>query len=197
MNHLRLSLFSLLLLLLPRVVMAVYPEGSTGIALPSALGITIDGSRLGDADYDLSKPRSGVFPLTGKDGAISGRFVSQSTDLDDKGSHFSVVSVLLESRLTENPNDAFPLFCPTILAGLSYASLDVEDLGRNAAAGDDDATWILQFGAGVELRMSSAVTFDLRYRYLLPFERTLWLDGMPASIGIAPHNLLVGMRIDF
>jgi hypothetical protein len=45
--------------------------------------------------------------------------------------------------------------------------------------------------------MSPGVTLDLRYRYLKPFEQTLWLEGMPASIGLDSHNFLVGMRIGF
>jgi opacity protein-like surface antigen len=174
----------------PDTVMAAFPAGSTGIAVPSAQGITIDGSRLGNADYDLSKPQGGTLPLTG---TLSGRVVSQSTDLDDKGSRFSAITLMLENKFAETPDEAFPLFNPSVSAGMSYASMDVEVLGREA----DDAAWILQFGAGMEIRVSSGVTFDLRYRYLRPFERTLWLDGMPTSIGIDAHNLLVGMRIGF
>jgi opacity protein-like surface antigen len=190
MNLFRRSFFSLVLLLLPGVVMAAFPAGSTGIAVPAAQGIAIDGARLGDVDYDLSKPRGGELPLTGR---LSCSVVSQSTDLDDKGSRFSALTLMLESKSVERTDEDFPFISTCVSAGMSYASMVVAVFGRDA----DDATWILQFGAGMEIRMSSAVTFDLRYRYLKPFERTLWLDGVPESIGIDTHNFLVGMRIGF
>ncbi|NTW54613.1 MAG: porin family protein [Chlorobaculum sp.] len=193
MKQARRLLFALLLFCLPGAARAEFPSGASGIAIPSAQGITIDGSRLGDADYDLSKPRGGKLPLFGGGNGLSGRALSQSTELDDAGSRFSALTIMVAKNFTDNEDENFPIFRPAVSAGMSYASMDVEVLGADA----DDAAWILQLSAAMEIRLSPDVTLDLRYRYLKPFEETLWLEGVPESIGIEPHNLLVGVRVGF
>jgi hypothetical protein len=193
MKQTRRLFFALMFFCLPVAARAEFPSGALGIAVPSEHGITIDGSRLGDADYDLSKPRGGALPLFGADSGLSGRALSQSTKLDDAGSRFSALTVMIEKNFADGEDEEFPCFIPSVSAGMSLASMDVEVLGADA----DDAAWILQLSAAVAIRMSPGVTLDLRYRYLKPFEETLWLDGVPESIGIEPHNLLVGVRVGF
>ncbi|NTV66943.1 MAG: porin family protein [Chlorobaculum sp.] len=186
--------FALLLFCLPVAARAEFPSGALGIAVPSEHGITVDGSRLGDAEYDLSKPRGGALPLFGASSGLSGRALSQSTKLDDAGSRFSALTVMIEKTVADHRrNEDYPFLSPSVSAGMSLASMDVEVLGADA----DDAAWILQLSAGVAIRMSPGVTLDLRYRYLKPFEDTLWLEGVPESIGIEPHNLLLGVRVGF
>ena len=193
MKQTRRLFFAFMIFCLPVVARAEFPSGASGIAVPSEHGITIDGSRLGDAEYDLSKPRGGKLPLFGVQSGLSGRALSQSTELDNAGSRFSALTIMIEKNFAESADEEFPCFIPSVSAGMSYASMDVEVLGADA----DDSAWILQLGAAVAIRMSPGVTFDLRYRYLKPFEETLWLEGVPESIGIEPHNLLVGVRVGF
>jgi hypothetical protein len=186
-------LFAFMIFCLPVAARAEFPSLSSGIAVPSEHGITIDGSRLGDAEYDLSKPRGGMLPLFGAGSGLSARALSQSTRLDDAGSRFSALTIMIEKNFEESGDEEFPFFRPSVSAGMSLASMDIEVLGADA----DDAAWILQLSAALAIRMSPGVTLDLRYRYLKPFEETLWLDGVPESITIKPHNLLVGVRVGF
>lgn len=179
------------LLLIARCAFAVFPEGSTGLALPCAEGVVVDGSRLGDADYDPSRPEGGRVRFG--DGLLSCAALYQTTDLDDKGSSFSAITLMLENVTGPGLAGQTPVISPYLAAGVSYLTMAVEVLGSDAA---DDA-WVLQFGAGAGVRLTDELTLDLRYRYLSPLERTMRLHGKPAYLDLSRHNLLVGMRYAF
>ncbi len=180
-------------LLLPRSALAVFPQGSTGLALPCAEGVTIDGARLGDADYDPSHPDGGRLRLG--DSPLSLAALCQSTDLDDKGSSFSAITLSLEHVVGPDLVRLVPVpvVSPYLAVGVSYMTMAVEVLGPEA----DDTALMLQFGAGAGVRLTDALALDVRYRYLELLERTMWLHGKPARIDVSRHNLLVGMRFGF
>jgi opacity protein-like surface antigen len=189
-------LFPILAMLLfpPTSSMAALPPqgGSMGIARPYASGVKINGPWLGDADYDLSETKGGKASLNDEWRTLTGRVLYQRSRLDYQGSNFSVYTLMMEGFLEFYSRDEVVLR-PYLSAGLSYATIDVEALGRD---GDDEAL-VLQLGAGVGVQLLPAVMVDARYRYLHPFDRRLQVYGMPVGMDIAPHNLLIGMRFSF
>jgi len=163
-----------------------------GIARPYASGVKINGPRLGDADYDLSETKGGKASLNDEWRTLTGRVLYQRSRLDYQGSNFSVYTLMTEGMLDFYSRDEL-LLRPYLSAGLSYATVDAEALGRDG----DDETLILQLGAGVGLQLSPAVMVDARYRYIHPFDRRLRVYGMPFEMDVATHNLLIGMRFSF
>ncbi|HWR01487.1 MAG TPA: outer membrane beta-barrel protein [Chlorobaculum sp.] len=168
------------------------PEGFTGIVLPYAAGVKINGPYLGDADYDLSGSRGGKVSTSDEGRTLTGRVLNQSSGLDFQGSRFSVVTFMADGMLEYRSRDDL-VFRPYLSTGLSYATINMDALGRAA----DDAAMMLQFGAGVGIELSPVVTFDARYRYLHPFDRRMRVEGVPVGMDIGTHNLLFGMKISF
>lgn len=180
------------LFLLPGGAPAARQQVSTGVAVPAADGITIDGARLGDAEYDLSRPRGGRFSITGPGLGLSCRALYQKSDLDPAGSSFSAVSLLLEhtSALLAGVDHRL---ATRFEAGLSYATMRSEALGRDA----EDRMWIFQTGAALGMRISPTVMLDLRYRHLWPRSGRMRLEDKPVDVDINAQHFLVGVRAGF
>jgi opacity protein-like surface antigen len=178
----------------PLSAMAAVPQTQTliGIARPTASGLKINGSLLGDPDYDLSGTRGGKVSLSGEGSRLTARALYQKSVLDYQGSNFSVYTLLVDGMLELCACDEL-VFRPYVSTGMSYATIDFEALGRD---GDDEGL-ILQFGAGVGIQLSPAVMIDARYRYIHPFDRRLHVYEMPVEMAIGTHNLLFGMRFSF
>ncbi len=194
MNKLRAFFVAVLLFFrpLPAIAFLPQPEGFTGIVLPYAAGVKINGPYLGDPDYDLSGTRGGKVSISGEGRTLTGRVLNQSSGLDFQGSHFSVITLMADGMLEYRSRDEL-VFRPYVSTGLSYATINMDALGREA----DDTAMMLQFGAGVGIQLSPVVTIDARYRYLHPFDRRMRVEGVPVGMDIGTHNLLFGMKISF
>lgn len=182
----------LLMLCAPVSLKAAWPEKATGIAVPVAHGIAINGPRFGDADYDPSHPAQLRVHLTGNDGWLWCRALHQSTDLDDKSSTFSAVTLELENWSGQK-GSATTSIVPRFTAGVSYASVDVEMIEDDG----DHVVWIAQFSGGFGVLLTQEITFDIRYRYLVPLDETMMLDEHPLSVEFDRHNFIVGLRARF
>ncbi|TLU82149.1 MAG: porin family protein [Chlorobium sp.] len=78
---------------------------------------------------------------------------------------------------------------PFIMAGLGLA-----DVSHNFPGGNDNSSvFAWQAGAGIGIKASDKVTFDVSYRYFSPADATL--DGHKVSFG--SHNIIAGVRMDF
>jgi opacity protein-like surface antigen len=77
---------------------------------------------------------------------------------------------------------------PFVMAGLGVASASWNWPGGS----DSDSVFAWQVGAGIGIKASDKVTFDVAYRYFSTADPTL--DGYKISIG--SHNILAGLRID-
>jgi opacity protein-like surface antigen len=77
---------------------------------------------------------------------------------------------------------------PFIMAGLGYAS--VSDNWTGGSSSDGALAW--QVGAGVGIKASDKVTFDVSYRYFKTGDVTI--NG--ATLTTGSHNILAGLRID-
>jgi opacity protein-like surface antigen len=194
MKELREFLVAIMLLLLPSSSMAAFPQskGLMGIARPYDSGVKINGPYLGDEDYDISGTKGGKVSLNGDAQSITGRVLYQRSGLDCQGSNFSMYTLMVDGLLGFCLHDEI-VVRPYVSAGLNYATIDVEALGRDG----DDESLVLQLGAGVGIQLSPTVAVDARYRYLHPFDRRLRVYGMPVEMDIATHNLLIGMRFSF
>jgi hypothetical protein len=193
MRSLQSSTALLLMLCSPASLRADWQEKATGIAVPVARSLAINGPRLGDADYDPSHPKRGRLYLTGRDGWLLCRAVYQSTALDDKGSTFSVLTLVLESR-TDSKEKANRSFTPRFSAGVSYAAMDIEVLDDDDA---DHVLWIGQLSGGFGVELTQEFTLDIRYRYLVPFDTMMTLSARPFSADVDRNNFLVGLRARF
>lgn len=180
------------LFLLPGSAPAARPQVLSGIARPLADGITIDGARLGDAEYDLSRPLGGRFSMAAAGRGLSCRALYQKSDLDFAGTSFSAVSLLLEhtSALLAGVDRRLTT---RFGAGLSYATMRSEVLGRDA----DDRMWIFQTGVALAMRVSPTVMLDLRYRHLWPRSGRMRLADKPVGVDIDAQHFLVGVRAGF
>ena len=76
---------------------------------------------------------------------------------------------------------------PFIMGGLGVASVIWDMPGWS----DNDSVFAWQIGAGVGIKASDKVTFDISYRYFSTADPTL--HDMKFSIG--SHNILAGVRI--
>ncbi|NTW52598.1 MAG: porin family protein [Chlorobiaceae bacterium] len=185
---------TVMLLFRPVSSRAAFPQAdrAMGIALPYASGVKVNGSYLGDSDYDLSATRGGKVSANDEGRLLTGRVLNQRSGLDWQGSNFSVLSFMADCMLEFSTRDEL-VFRPYVSTGLSYGTIDMESLGRDS----DDTAMIMQFGAGVGIQLSPEVTLDARYRYLHPFERRMRVEGVPVDMDIGTHNLLFGMRVIF
>ncbi|NTW82033.1 MAG: porin family protein [Chlorobiaceae bacterium] len=77
---------------------------------------------------------------------------------------------------------------PFIMAGLGYAS--VSDNWTGGSSSDGAFAW--QIGAGLGIKASDKVTFDVSYRYFKTGDVTLHSD----TVTTGSHNILAGLRID-
>lgn len=83
-------------------------------------------------------------------------------------------------------------------AGWSYVELNDATVGGQSVADGDDNAFSYQFLVGLVAEVSSAVNFDLGYRYL----RTLDLEfedvqGRSVDSEYSSHTVSLGLRIDF
>jgi opacity protein-like surface antigen len=77
---------------------------------------------------------------------------------------------------------------PFIMAGLGYASVSAHYPGSDA----NDSAFAWQVGAGVGIKASDKVTFDVSYRYFKTGDVTLWGD----KVTTGSHNIIAGLRVD-
>ncbi|PLX79808.1 MAG: hypothetical protein C0616_09920 [Desulfuromonas sp.] len=92
------------------------------------------------------------------------------------------------------------IWVPYLGAGAGWAMVDLKDatVGGQAVADADDNAFCYQFMTGFVAEVSSAVNFDLGYRYM----RTLDLEfedvqGRSVDSEYSSHTVSLGLRIDF
>ncbi|NTU92670.1 MAG: outer membrane beta-barrel protein [Chlorobiaceae bacterium] len=159
---------------------------------PSGLAVQLNGSYMGDADYDVSKVMGGEFTTSGQGRTLTGRLHLQKRGLDNLGSDLSFVSLSADGTI-ELQVLHFRVI-PYVSTGISYGRIALETLGRDD---DDPSATLLQFGAGVGIPFSSGMTLEARYRYFAPVESAVKVGGTPIDMDIGKHNLLLGLRFSF
>lgn len=175
----------------PLLAATPYVGGSTGFAFFSGDKLTINGSCLGDVQYDTGAVFSGAFGRDYDGYRLGGEVAYQKNEIDNLGSGVSVFSVIanghFDYRLEQRK------ITPFLSAGLSYAQVSVDTLGDRGS----DAVLTVQLGAGVGFQVSRRVTIDAKYRYFAGVDPTIELGSRTLEMDIDNHNLLFGFRAGF
>ncbi|MGB0132191.1 outer membrane protein [Chlorobium sp.] len=175
----------------PVLAATPYVGGSKGFAFPNGEKISINGSCLGDPQYDTGAAFSGVFGKDYDGYRLGGEVAYQKNEIDNLGSDVSVFSVIangyLNCRLEQHK------VTPFLSAGLSYAKVSVDALGARGS----DGVVTLQLGAGVGFQVSSGVTIDAKYRYFAGVDPGIELGSRNIEMDIDNHNFLFGLRAGF
>lgn len=183
---------SLPLLFSPAHANAAATGSSAASASPAAVGIELNGSYVGDSEFDVSKVMGGTLTTSRNGYTLAGRVHLQKRSLDNLGSELDFVSVSADGSVEIRVMNVRVM--PYLSTGISYGRIDLETLGHDD---DDFSTTLLQLGAGFGIPCTPGVTFEARYRYFSPVEREVKVSGKPVDLDIGKHNLLVGLRFEF
>lgn len=173
-------------------LLAATPVTAHTVASPAIVGIQLNGSYMGDSDFDVSKVMDGTLTTSRNGYTLAGKVHLQKRGLDNLGSELAFVSVSADGSVELQVLNLRVM--PYVSTGISYGRVDIETLGQDD---DDFSTTLLQLGAGFGIPVSSGVTFEARYRYFSPVDREVKVGGKPVDLDIGKHNLLVGMRFMF
>lgn len=186
------SLFSAFFFLAaPLLAATPYVGGSAGFAFFSGDRLTINGSCLGDPQYDTGAAFSGAFGRDYDGYRLGGEVAYQKNEIDNLGSDVSVFSVIANGHLDYRFEQR--KITPFLSAGLSYAKVSVDALGERGS----DGVLAVQLGAGVGFQVSRRVTIDAKYRYFAAADPTIELGSRTFEMDIDNHNILFGLRAGF
>lgn len=147
----------------------------SGVALNAAVGLQSDMGRLEAA---IGYQRNGVDNAFGY------------TNLGD--SHVRTLSFMANGYMDYHMKHSD--LSPYVMAGLGIAHVnaDVYD-SFGPFYSDSDTVFAWQLGAGVGIKVSKNMTFDLGYRYFAPNDATLNGD----RVSLSSSNILAGLRYSF
>lgn len=168
-----------------------YVGGSTGFAFLSGDKLTINGTYLGDPEYDSGAAFSGALGMDYDGYRVEGEVAYQKNEIDNLGSDVSVLSFMANGYLDFQLERS--KIIPFVSAGVSYAKVDVDALGEDGS----DGVLAFQLGAGVGFQVSSHVIIDAKYRYFASADPEIELGPEKLEMDINSHNLLLGFRVSF
>ncbi len=168
-----------------------YVGGSTGFAFFSGDKLTINGTYLGDPEYDTGAAFSGALGMDFDGYRLEGEVAYQKNEIDNLGSDVSVLSVMANGYLDFQLEKS--KIIPFVSAGVSYAKVDVDVLGDDGS----DGLLAFQLGAGVGYQVSPTVTVDAKYRYFAAADPEVEIGSSKLEMDINSHNLLFGFRVSF
>jgi len=84
-------------------------------------------------------------------------------------------------------------FTPFVTAGLGFARIDGEITVDGVTDDEDDTVLAFQLGVGAGYAVSDTVTLDCKYRYLYTDD----FEFEDVALGMASHNITVGIRVAF
>ena len=182
------------------VLAAPYVSGSVGLGSLSNSSATSGGLTINDViSYKSGVPFAVAVGIKNDGYRVEVALGSQSNDVDKmkedgvnltsvSGSSVSIVSYLVNGYYDIDVKSSFT---PYVTAGIGGASLTVKSKG---SPDESQSVFAYQLGAGIGIKASESVVFDLGYRYIKP---SAFKVKDLADISTTSSNFLVGVRYSF
>jgi opacity protein-like surface antigen len=192
MKKLLLTVAALLMCSAPAMADGPYVSLSGGLAMPNNssgnfLGVTVDNA----VTYKDGTAVEGAIGLKGQGYRVEAALGYQSSDVDT----LYIPNVNNSVSMTSYMANAYfdlggSMITPYVMLGAGAAKISVEFAGNTS----DDTVFAYQAGAGVGLKASDNVTFDVGYRYFKPSNINAF--GL-SDVTFSSSNILAGVRIGF
>jgi opacity protein-like surface antigen len=183
----------------------MYGSFNAGVAIPRDDDIT-NGSTWLELEYDPGFTVGGAIGYKVKDYRLEGEVAYQNNEVNrienmafpvDIGDG-EILSSMEASLLTFLLNGYIDFengtaFTPFFTAGFGFARIDGEMTVDGVTDDEDDTVPAFQLGVGVGYAVTDTVTLDCKYRYLYTDD----FDIEDAELGVASHNITVGIRVGF
>jgi opacity protein-like surface antigen len=193
MKKLLLTVAALLICSAPAMADGPYVSLSGGLSMPNnssgdLLGFTVDNA----VTYKDGTAVEGAVGLKGQGYRVEAALGYQSSDVETLYIPNVNNSVSMTSYMANAYCDLMgdSVITPYVMLGAGATTISVEYLGYTA----DDTVFAYQAGAGVGLKASDNVTFDVGYRYFKPSNINAF--GL-SDVTFSSSNILAGVRIGF
>jgi len=188
MKKLLLTVAALLICSAPAMADGPYVSLSGGLSMPNnSSGFTVDNA----VTYKDGTAVEGAIGLKGQGYRVEAALGYQSSDVDklfnlDVNNSVSMTSYMANAYCDLGGS----VITPYVMLGAGATTISVEYLGYTA----DDTVFAYQAGAGIGLKASDNVTFDVGYRYFKPSNINAF--GL-SDVTFSSSNILAGVRIGF
>jgi opacity protein-like surface antigen len=180
-----------------------YVSGSIGLAMPGDSEVSVNGTHVGDYQYNTGYALAGAVGLDGSMYRLEAEIGYQSSSVDkavvidgtvldvDGDVELSVMSYMANGYIDfELPMSPIK---PFITAGAGLANAEIS--GDELDIAEDDTVFAWQIGAGAGFSVAPMVTLDARYRYFAASDLSFSDDTI--KIGLNSHSVLLGVRVGF